>query len=240
MFRRHRPAVGRLQSRAPDACARHHADLRIRHARHQAERAAAVDRRRRIVRDRADHGVGAGNVPLLAAGRPHQDRLPRRRADRQIRQSQHHGGRPLRQAEGAAARRRRRAGDRHLLRRDFHHHGAGQAQLRRQARFRHLDRPCHRRRQPRQARRQDQGPDPADHRSGAVRARSRDQGDDRGLHSSRRHPRADPGEHRLGGANSPRQVAETPPPTPRELEVLRELHARTDRAHMRRRRDGDA
>ena len=29
------------------------------------------------------------------------------------------------------------------LRRDFHHHGAGQAQLRRQARFRHLDRPCH-------------------------------------------------------------------------------------------------
>ncbi len=27
------------------------------------------------------------------------------------------------------------------------------------------------------------------------------------------------------------QVAETPPPTPRELEVLRDLHARTDRAH---------
>ena len=50
--------------------------------------------------------------------------FPRRRADRQIRQSQHHRGRPLRQAEGAAAGRRRRAGDRHLLRRDFHHHGA--------------------------------------------------------------------------------------------------------------------
>ena len=47
----------------------------------------------------------------------------------------------LRQAEGAAAWRRRRAGDRHLLRRDLHHHGAGQAQLRRQARFRHLVRP---------------------------------------------------------------------------------------------------
>ncbi len=27
------------------------------------------------------------------------------------------------------------------------------------------------------------------------------------------------------------QVAETPPPTPRELEVLRDLHARTNRAH---------
>ena len=27
------------------------------------------------------------------------------------------------------------------------------------------------------------------------------------------------------------KVAETPPPTPRELEVLRDLHARTDRAH---------
>ena len=27
------------------------------------------------------------------------------------------------------------------------------------------------------------------------------------------------------------QVAETPPPTSRELEVLRDLHARTDRAH---------
>ena len=58
--------------------------------------------------------VGAGDVPLLAAGRPHQGRLPGRRADRQIRQSQHHRGRPLRQAEGAAAGRRRRAGDRHL------------------------------------------------------------------------------------------------------------------------------
>jgi glutaconate CoA-transferase subunit B len=26
-------------------------------------------------------------------------------------------------------------------------------------------------------------------------------------------------------------VAKTPPPTPRELEVLRDLHARTNRAH---------
>ncbi len=93
--------------------------------RRPSRRAAALDRRRRTVRDRADHRVGAGDVPLLAAGRAHHRRLPRRRADRQLRQSQHHGGRPLRQAEGAAARRRRRAGDRDLLRRDLHHHGAG-------------------------------------------------------------------------------------------------------------------
>ena len=92
---------------------------------HQAGRAAALDRRRRTVRDRADHRVGAGDVPLLAAGRAHHRRLPRRRADRPLRQPQHHGGRPLRQAEGAAAGRRRRAGDRDRLRRDLHHHGAG-------------------------------------------------------------------------------------------------------------------
>ena len=37
LLRRHRHAVGRLQSRAADACAGHHADLRIRHDRHQAD-----------------------------------------------------------------------------------------------------------------------------------------------------------------------------------------------------------
>ncbi len=152
----------------------HHADLRIRHHRHQAERAAALDRRRRIVRDRADHRLGAGDVPLLAARRPHHRRLPRRRADRQIRQSQHHRGRPLRQAEGAAAGRRRRAGDRHLLRRDLHHHGAGQAQLRRQARFRHLARPRRGRRHRARLGAEDQGPDQAGHRSVRLRARSAD------------------------------------------------------------------
>ena len=50
-----------------------------------------------------------------------------------------------------------------------------------------------------QARRQDQGPDPADHRSGAARARPGDQGNDGRLHPSRRHARADPGKHRLEG-----------------------------------------
>ena len=112
VLRRHRRAVGRLQPRPADPRAGDHADLRIRHHRHQAGRAAAVDRRRRTLRHGADHRLGAGDVPLLAAGRAHHGRLPRRRADRPLRQPQHHRGRPLRQAEGAAARRRRRAGDR--------------------------------------------------------------------------------------------------------------------------------
>ena len=151
LLRRHRHAVGGLQPGAAHPRARHHADLRIRHHRHQARRAAALDRRRRAVRHRAHHRPGAGDVPLLAAGRPLHRRLPRRRADRSLRQSQHHGGRALRQAEDAAARRRRRAGDLQRLRRDFHHHAPGAAQLRREARLRHLVRPRRGRRSPRPA-----------------------------------------------------------------------------------------
>src|SRR5207247_149639 len=79
--------------------------------RHQARRAAALDRRWRIVRHRAHHRAGAGNVPLLAARRALHRRLPRRRADRSLRQPQHHGGWSLRQAENAASRRWRRARD---------------------------------------------------------------------------------------------------------------------------------
>ena len=45
-------------------------------------------------------------------GGPHRRRLPRRRADRPLRQHQHDRHRRLRRAEGAPARRRRRPGDR--------------------------------------------------------------------------------------------------------------------------------
>ena len=41
LLRRHRRPVGRLQPRPPDPCAGYHAHLRIRHHRHQARRAAA-------------------------------------------------------------------------------------------------------------------------------------------------------------------------------------------------------
>ena len=115
--------------------------------------------------------------------------LSRRRPDRPLRQSQHHRGRPLSQTEGAPARRRRRAGDRDFLRRNIHHHEPDEARLRRQARFRHLDRPRRGRRLSRPARRHDQRADPAHHRSLRVRARPRDQGDDGGLDPSRHHPR---------------------------------------------------
>ena len=77
---------------------------------------AAVDRRRRIVRDRIDDLLGAGNVPVLVAGRPRHRRLPWRRTDRSLRQSEHHRRRNVRAADGATARRRWRAGDRNALR----------------------------------------------------------------------------------------------------------------------------
>jgi glutaconate CoA-transferase subunit A len=50
-----------------------------------------LDRRRRIVRDRAHHGAG-GEMFLLAARRTPDRRLPRRRADRPLRQSQYDRG----------------------------------------------------------------------------------------------------------------------------------------------------
>ncbi len=231
LLRRHRRAVGGVEPGAAHARARHHADLRIRHARHQAGRAAALDRRQRIVRDRADDGVGAGDVPLLAAGRAHFGRLHRRRADRQVRQPQHHGGRRLRQAEGAAAGRRRRAGDFVLVRGNLHHHGAEQTQLCAEARFHHLVRPRHRRRQSRAARPQDQGADEIDDGPLRAGARSRDQGNDRGQHPSGRHARADRGGDRLAGALRQRRLRRRRRRPHTELETLRELHARTARAH---------
>ena len=94
LLRRHRRAVAGLQPGAAHARARHHADLRVGHHRRAARRAAALDRRPRAVRDGADHGVGPRDVRLLAAGRPHLRRLPRRRADRPLRQHQLERDRP--------------------------------------------------------------------------------------------------------------------------------------------------
>ena len=79
---------------------------------------AALDRRRRAGRDRRRGRVGARDLQLLAAGRPHRRRLPGRGADRPLRQPQQHRDRRLRAPEGAPARRRRRARDRRLLQRD--------------------------------------------------------------------------------------------------------------------------
>ena len=74
------------------------------------------------------------------------------------------------------------------------------AQLRREARLRHLVRPRRRRRSSHPAGACDQGPDQARHRSRDLRARSRDPGDDGHLDPSRRDPRCDQGQYRLGRA----------------------------------------
>ena len=88
LLRRHRPAFGRLQPGAPDARAAHQSDLRIGHAANPSRRAAALHRRWRILRDRADHRPGAGDLPLLAAGRAHHGGFPGRSAGGPLRQSE--------------------------------------------------------------------------------------------------------------------------------------------------------
>ena len=112
VLRRHRAAEHRGQPRPRPPRARRRAHLRVRHDRLQADAAAALDRRRRPGRDRRRGRAGAGDLQLLAAGRPDRRRLPRRRADRPPGQPELDGHRRLRRAEGAAAGRRRRAGDR--------------------------------------------------------------------------------------------------------------------------------
>ena len=95
---RHRTAQRGGEPGAPDARARYGADLRIRHHRHQADGAAAFDRRRRAVRNRRHRGFDPRDFLLLAAGRPHRPGLSGRRADRSLRQHQHHRDRRLPQA----------------------------------------------------------------------------------------------------------------------------------------------
>ena len=62
LFRRHRPALGGVQPRAVDARPWPDARVRVGHTRDETRRPAALDRRRRALRDRADDGVGAGDV----------------------------------------------------------------------------------------------------------------------------------------------------------------------------------
>src|SRR4249919_219806 len=137
VFRRHRPAERSLQSRAAHPRAGHRADLRIRHDRHAARRAAAVDRRRRTRGDRGVRGALAGGVRALPAGRARRCRLPRRRADRPLRQLEQHRDRALRRAGHAPARRGRRAGDRRACTRNLRDGEGEQAQFRRAPRFPH-------------------------------------------------------------------------------------------------------
>ena len=116
------------------------------------------------------------------------------------------------------------------LRRDFHHHGAGQAQFRRQARLRHLDRPRHGGDSRARLGVKTKGPtklitdlamfepDPETKEMTVV-----------SIHANVTREQIQ--ENTGWKVRFASKVAETPPPTARELEVLRELHARTNRAH---------
>src|SRR5262249_4951429 len=82
----------------------------------------------------------------------------------------------------------------------FHHHAPVAAQLRREARLRHLVRPRRRRRPSCAHGTRDQGSDQARHRSRHLRARPGDQGDDGHLDPSGGDARGDQGQYRLARA----------------------------------------
>ena len=100
-----------------------------------------------------------------------------------------------------------------------------------QARFRHVGRTSRRRRQPRQAAISREGSDGGDHRSRHSHARSGDQGADADQRASRRHASSRSWRRPAGRSRSRRQVETTEPPTAKELAVLRDLQARTAKAH---------
>ena len=79
----------RLQPRPRHARAATGPDLRVGRGRRGAGAAAGVDRRP-VAGHRLAHGVRHGRrLPVAAAERPHRGRVPRRRADRPLRQHQH-------------------------------------------------------------------------------------------------------------------------------------------------------
>ena len=197
------------------------------------ERAAAVDRRRRAVRDGAHHRRRCRRCSATgcrAAASPSASSAARRSTASPISTppwSAPYAKPKVRLPGGGGAPEIATS-----CARDLHHHGAGQARVRREARFHHLARPRHGGR----AAASGSASRPRGRRASSPTvpdgAGPRDQGADGHGHASGRDARAD---HRLppaGRSSSPRQVAETAPPTGQELEVLRELHARTKAAHQ--------
>ena len=167
---------------------------------------------------------------VLAPGRPHHDRLPRRRAGRSLRQLEQHGHRRLRPAGGAPARRRRGARDRRLLSTYLHRHATlppglrGPAGVRDDARAR-ADRP-----ERRALGLTTEGP--------ALLVSDlcimRPHPETKELQVTSLHPgvtREQVVEQTGWPVAFAGTVVETPAPTARELEVLRDLQARTAAAH---------
>ena len=120
LLRRHRPAEPRREPRAPHARAGLRARLRERHDRREAD-ALPLSIGDGELAETADAVVSVPEMfALLAPGRPHRRRLPRRRADRPARQPEQHRDRRLRRrrrcaCRAAAARPRSRRGVRDVF-----------------------------------------------------------------------------------------------------------------------------
>src|SRR5262245_31215333 len=94
LLRRHRPPLRGGEPGAADERSPARARVRERDDRSEADPAAALDRRRRARRNGRRSRFGAGDLRLLAPGGPDRRRLPRRRADRSLREPEQHRDRP--------------------------------------------------------------------------------------------------------------------------------------------------
>ncbi len=168
---------------------------------------------------------------VLAPGRPHHDRVPRRRAGRSVRQLEQHGHRRLRPAGGAPARRRRGARDRRLLSTYLHRHATLPPGLRGPAGVRDDARTWPDRARAAGPRHHDGGSGAAGERSLHHAAAPGDEGAAGDEPAPGRDAASRSSSRPAGRWPLPTPVAETPAPTPRELEVLRDLQARTAAAH---------
>ena len=164
---------------------------------------------------RADDGLRAGDLPVLAAGRPHLGRVSERRASRPLRQSQLDGDRQLRRSRrcgcpAPAARRRSRRAAREVFIIMRQSPRSFVSRLDFMTTLGHGDGRGHRRRlgirRPR--------PDEGDHRPVRDGAGRRDQRADGDEPASRRDTRAGAREHTGWHVAFASEVGETPPPTP--------------------------
>ena len=175
LLRGDRAAEQGRQPRAPHPRPGPRADLRGGRDRREADAAADVDRRRHPGRDRRRRRERPRGLQLLAAAGADRGRLPRRRADRPLREHQHdRHRRRLPAPEGAAPGRRRRARDRRLVRRGRRDRPPDPALVRRAGRLRHLRRLRQRPRRPRAPRPARPRPAARDHRPRGARARPGD------------------------------------------------------------------
>ena len=191
LLRRHRPAQHRRQPRPRHPQPRPGARLRVRHRSAPSRPGCRCPSATANSPRPPTRGPRARDVQLLAPGRPHRRRLPRRRPGRPLRQHQHHrrGPRP-RRARGPASRRRRRPRDRRQLRPGADGAAPLHPRLRREARLRHHHRPRRRPRRPHRARPARRGPRRRHHRPRRPAPRPGHRRTDPDRAAPRRHRRA--------------------------------------------------